>query len=302
MAATDAIIGAQKHFRKAKKKTFHIIVTAVSVVIGLVWVAITPASYQASAVLAPAGDDNRPALGGVGQLSAALGVSLNPNNLSGGFGHFQELLTSVNLARIVDKKYHVGDMLGIPRDNIQNGFASEIKVGIKRMLRIPSQPQPRSEILYNAISNGLGVTPNLQTQTITVTFSAKNPQLATRVLTILIKEADGILKQRAAYRAQKEIKYISEQLRTIGEPNLREILYPSVMTSESKLLMAKSDLPYSVQLLDEPFTSIKPNWPRPRWQVLVIVVIFQIIFFSIIGYKYLLPGNSIFRTDEDKRE
>ena len=157
-------------------------------------------------------------------------------------------------------------------------------------------------MLYNAINNGLGVTPNLRTQTITLTFSASNPQLATRVLTILIKEADGILKQRAANRAQKEIKYISQQLRTIEGPYLREILYPSVITSESKLLMAKSDLPYSVQLLEQPFTSVKPNWPRPRYQVFVIVVIFQIIFFSIIGYKYLLPGNSIFRTDEDRRE
>jgi hypothetical protein len=295
---TDIPTKAWLFITQQNKKTLWAVVTAFSILLGLCWIAFTPTSYQASAVLGAVEDNNKGASvgGGIGAISQSLGIAISPNNLSQGFGRFQELLNSTYLVGLVDEKYHIADTLGLPHDGAPVGFS--FRNAIKSMLGMPTTPTPRFEQLLGVIHGALTITPELQTQTIEVTFTARTPKLAQRLLLIFITEADNVLKQRAKIRSSKEIDYLTNQLRTINGQVLREALYPSVVQSEENLLMSSNELPYSVEILDAPFASSKPDWPRPTWQLLVMVTIFQVLFFSMIGYKYLLPDNSIFEKDE----
>lgn len=308
LSLVGTVTSAWLSIRQNNKRSLHvaayIAVTAVSLFLGFFWVSITPVSYQARAVLgAVEGNGNRGTIGGIGQISQALGVSLSANNLSQGFGRFQELLASAYLVRLVDEKYRVADMLSVPPDGaVSSSLRLRGTRAIKDMLGVPTAPLSRFEQLRNSIRGALGITPVLQTQTIEVTFNAVTPDLAKRLLSILIDEADGVLKQRAAARAGKEVGYLMRQLSTVNGQVLREALYPSVVEGETRLLMASSDLPYSVETLDEPFASSQPDWPRPTWQIGVVFVIFQVFYLAMRGYRYLLPEQSVFRDEKSRME
>ena len=303
LVAVQSLAGAVADFRsfigRTDKRILYAVITVLSLFVGIFWIWITPTSYKAAAVLGTVEDNpSAHALGnGIGQVSQALGVNLSTSNLSQGFGPFQELLTSTYLVRLIDQKYHIADMLNLPRNNVSSGLIYDIKRAIKTMIGVPTLPPSRFEELLGVIHGDLEVTPNLQTQTLDVTFTAANPKLAERLLTIFINESDGVLKQRAALRAKMQVDYLTAQVSSVNGEILRQALYPSVVDDETKFLMASSNLPYSVQILDEPFAYSRPDWPRPLWQILVVMVIFQVFFFSVVGYRYLLPESSIFQKD-----
>jgi uncharacterized protein involved in exopolysaccharide biosynthesis len=278
------------------KKILYALVTALSLFLGIFWVWMTPTSFTASAVLG-AVQQNKGAAPGVGQISQALGLGLSLNNVSSDFGRFQELLTSKYLLQVADQKYHLADMLDIPEGAPPPTLRSAITGPIKALIGAPTVPPTRFEQLISKVQGNLEVTPQAQTETLEVAYSANSKVTAEKILNILLLEADNILKQRAAQRSKGEVDYLTRQLGTINSEGVRQSLYPSVVQSETVLLMSNSDMPFAAEILDRPFSPSLPAWPRPTWQIMIVFAAMQILFFAITGYRYLMPDRSLFQHD-----
>ena len=289
--------------RIGRKFKAYAAVTALSVVVGVAWVAMTKVSYQASATLTAVDHDHGSGASLKSAVSGTLGLAISSLNIAKNFGSFEVLLTSTRVVKLVEHKYHIADMLKIPPSGTANvGLLGHAVDGIKESLGIPVTPVPRFERLLDYVRANMSARPILETESIKVTFQARKPELAKKILTVFINETNAVLKKRAADRADTAIKFLQKEFSMSPPAGVSGALYERFLSDKFTLTMLGANLPYSVQILDPPFASVRPYWPRPVFQIAVIFVVFQVLYFSALGFRYIVPVNEPLGAKENDSE
>ncbi|HTT85237.1 MAG TPA: Wzz/FepE/Etk N-terminal domain-containing protein, partial [Rhizomicrobium sp.] len=186
-----------------------LIVVGLSAVIA--YTLLAKPSYTATAIVGPADNSDQPfgdsmagGLSGIGGIAKHLhvGGALGGAGDDETFDEYTSLLTSNRLAeRLVRKDHILPEFFPDAWDPVydrwrpRDDFVSRNVDYLKVLLRRPLKPAPDVEDLEKYFKKYLVVDPSLETSFATVTFRFHTREGAVRLLGLILREADNIIRE-----------------------------------------------------------------------------------------------------------
>lgn len=237
----------------------------------LMW--LLPPKYTAEMIVSPsvslAGKQTETTgSGGSGLLG--LISSRSGEEAASPFVQFQELLRSPEVAKNLDQKH---DLLRIiyaqnwdsekKAWKVPTGWFASFKTWVRESLDVPASPPPNYQSLAQQLSKIVTLTQKQRTSLWTVSIVYKDPAVAHDLLVWMHDEADAIVRQMAARRAQANIDYILSTLPTVTVNEQRTALTSLLLQQEFNMMMLHSNTSYSAEMLEPPEVPLTRTSPNP---------------------------------------
>ena len=149
-------------------------------------------------------------------------------------------------------------------------FVSTTVALMKGALGIPVRAwePPDGALLQEYIIDNVKLDVDPQKPIVTITFRHQDPQFAVEFLNALDRTVDEKLRQDALERANQYVNFLSDQLKSVTNTDVREALVSTLADQEKIKMMASATAPYAAQPFGLPSASRKPTNPNP---ILVLV-------------------------------
>jgi uncharacterized protein involved in exopolysaccharide biosynthesis len=115
----------------------------------------------------------------------------------------------------------------------------------------------------------LKVTDDKKTGLLTVAIEWRNPEEAQQWVTELIARTNEYLKAQAIREGEKNLAYLEEQSRKIGQVELQKSLYSLVERELKKLMIAKGDEEFAIKTIDR--AVVPKEHARPKRALIAIL-------------------------------
>jgi hypothetical protein len=280
-----------------KWKLIVLFVTLIGVAIGVNDARKYSPKFVAQMVVAPVKETNTSYSGGGGRLMGAaqsLGFVLGGSTASSSFDHFKQSLGSRDLAKALQKKH--GFMQKIfkgswdPTNNtwIQPKIdENSIAWKIRRFFHLNSPEVPNNGDLANYIGGTVLVAPVKDAPFFSITVEHSERDFALYLLETVYKEADEFLNQGKQLKRERNKQYVKEQLQRTELAEIRSILLGMMMKLEQSTMLASSEPPFTITILEHPWVSTQPTEPplariiaAPTAVALALVLIAAIVVVS----------------------
>jgi hypothetical protein len=235
--------------------------------------------YTATAIVGPADNSDRPFGDLAGGLSGGLGGIAKHLHVGGALGQqsgddpfdeYTALLTSNRLASVLVQKDHVLPEIfwqewdparndWRPRDD----FLSRNINYLKTLLRRPLKPAPDEEDLKKFFKKNLAADSSLETSFATVTFRFHDREGAERVLGLILREADNIIREDKRRDVAARIAYLDAALVHLTLADSKPELIAVLSEQQQEMMMIESDHLYASKLIDAPYAPLTPTSPSP---------------------------------------
>jgi len=271
----------------ARKLLFCAMVTPF-VLLAVLYLHLTAPRYTVAMQVAPVGNDQGQAAGGLGGLAKLAGVDLNSNNPGAAqFRFFLSALTARDAANIVARDQ---DLLKVmfPRDwvaseNRWQQHPSAIRPvahAVERVLGFQVRPwhPPDGSDVQQYLSDNLEIYEDAKSPVVTLRIDSDDPQMARRLLTSLVGTVDQMLRQRALRRANDYVGYLSRELKVETVTEYRQTLMAHLAEQEQTLMMANAGVTFSMQVFNQPSIPSAPSAPKP-----VVLLLSAAILGSVLG-------------------
>jgi Chain length determinant protein len=243
--------------------------------LGVMYLQITPRKYAVSMQVAPVMNDSNSALkGGAQALQSLTGMDLS--NLAGGgqgseFKLYTDGLTSWVAAQDLARDQKLLRAL-FPKEwstqthSWRQPFSlSHAVVGVVfPLLGIPVrawQP-PNGERMYRYLQDTVTVNPDSKDGTVTVLVEMEDPRQAADFLIRLNQTVDNILRKRTLNRSTQYIAYLQGELNKVTVSDYREALIAVLARQEETRMMASADVSYSAEIFSGPTQPTRPTAPN----------------------------------------
>ena len=143
-------------------------------------------------------------------------------------------------------------------------FRSKTKDTIKKILGIRVYPPspPNFERVFDYIKSTVLVSTNREKGITTIQILTSEPEKGALLIDTLHNITDNLLKERARFKAEENIKYLVNELDKTYQKDLRESLIKTLSAQQQNKMASSSDLPYAADKLGEINVSPKPVYPR----------------------------------------
>jgi hypothetical protein len=205
-------------------------------------------------------------------LASIAGVQLPQDSGAIAFLRYGENLRSATAARvIVADPALVRTIFATEWDEERQAFVeprSSLRTlanGAKRLIGVPVYPwrEPDAVRIQAWLHRHVSVVQDQRRPLATVSFRHPDPEFAGRFLMALHQGVDRDLKRRALARADSNIAYLEEKLRTVSVAEHRAALTDALGEQERIRMLAGSGAPFAAEPVGEVTVSDRPTFPRP---------------------------------------
>jgi hypothetical protein len=231
----------------------------------------------------------------VNRFAAGVGIAL-PNDTSSKFDQFRVLLTSVVLAKRLDKKYDfVHRMFGgawdevtgepVPPDN----FAADIDEFFRGFMEIPDWSPPTAENLGSYIGAFFLIEElSITTPIYRIRFRHPDQDFALELLTAVYMEAEAIMREAEIERVSSQLDHISRKLAQISVADYRLSLIQISAELEKRMMVLQANLPYVAEIIDAPVVSSHQTRPNPILKLVIGLIGGMMIgIILVLMYRFL---------------
>lgn len=284
-----------------KRKTLVASSLAVAIVIAIGYLHVATYTYTVTLSVSPvlsSSDAASSKLSGLSGLASLAGVSVPTDPGMQAFVLYQEGVYSRDVADRLAKNPQImhtvfSDAWSAERDDWikPTGIVSTVVGFVKFLVGIPQQrwQPPDGAQLQEYIAANVSVENNSRNPTVTISYRNENPQFGAMFLTELDRSVDGKLRDIALARSNQYIDYLSKQLRTVTNEDIRQSLLATLTDQQKIRMMASVTAPYAAQPFGKPSASRVPTRPNP-------FLVFAIAMFAggslgILGALWFPPLN-----------
>lgn len=254
--------------------------------------------YTATAIVGPADNSDQP-FGDMGEgLSGSLGGiakhlhvggALGQSGESDPFDEYTALLTSNRLAGLLVQKDHfLPEVFWTDWDPAKhrwrprNDFLSRKIDQLKLLLRRPLKSAPDQEDLEKYFKKYLVVDSSLETSFATVTFRFHTREGAERLLGLILREADNIIREDKRRDVAARIAYLNTALTHLSLADQKPELIAILSEQEQEMMMVESDHLYASEMIDSPYAPLTPTSPSPIIDGLIAIGASFVIWIALV--------------------
>jgi hypothetical protein len=260
-------------------------------------VALTPPIYTATAIVGPADNSDQPfgldaggGSGGMGGIAKHLHVGgLLGQGGDDTFNEYTSLLTSTRLASVLVNKDHILSQIyaskwdathnrWYPRDTVFDEALDFAKV----LLRRPVKPGPDVDDLIKYFDTRLTSDVSLETTFATVTFKYRSPAEAERLLSLILLEADNIIRQDKRRDVSARIAYLNAALEKLTNADQKPAMIDILSEQQQEMMMVESDHRYASVLIDPPHAPLLPSSPIPTLDAAIALLLSVAAWFGAV--------------------
>ena len=243
---------------------------------------LMPAYFRASALIRPETTDTSKVSGVLGSLASLGGVSLGPSKIE----DLEVVLKSRNLTiRVFDNH----ELWAAVYPDRYDPATKRIRPGILERLRGgTSDPRPPGKWdSVEAAKDHLAVTTDRRTGTITVSFDARTPETAARIVGFYLDEGKSRLQEEALKRARQNKTFLFDQLQNMVDPIVRDRIYTTYGVEVEKEMLARNREQFGFILVDAPIPPIRRHSPKR-----LLTTLLAALTAAFLAYSYFLLRRS----------
>lgn len=157
------------------------------------------------------------------------------------------------------------------------GFAAGIRAAINRFFGIPSWTAPAAEPVLGLFDDRVRISANDSGRSHTISFYSSHPQTAYEALSVLLRSADKILRQRGQKASTDKLAFLRQQLSDERLVEVRAALANEMGKEFVTSSMLAGQTTYSYEILKAESVGTSPAWPRPLLSLAIAVVAGMVI-------------------------
>lgn len=214
-----------------------------------------PNYYRASAIISPTGDEKKP-LGALGAL-AAVGLDLGgPAKIE----DLESLFRSHDLTALVFSRHNIwSEVLGDRYDP----HTQRIRSGIfDRLSRTAESGPPNDWDAIRCAEKYLGTLASKKAGTLTISFESFSATGATQIIDYYLDEAKNHLQDDALKRAQRNKKFLENQIAITTDALARDRLFVLLGQEIEKEMMARNREEFAFRIIDSPRVPDRKAGPK----------------------------------------
>jgi len=257
---------------------------AAFLVFGVLYLHFATYKYTATMVLVPTqGQNQGGAMSQLGSLASLAGIDLPAGQNVSPFTLYPEVMKTRIVADSLATHYP-GLMHRLFPDQWDEdtkrwrdpaGVLKDMKNVVKAVLGFPPHPwtAPSGADVQELMRRRAQATPDSKKPILTLTFSDKDPVLAREFVEALHASTDEVLRQQTLYRSQKYARYIENELLSVHQADLRQVLMNSLSQQEMLVMMSNSGTAFAAEPVGRAVSSVLPTSPNPTISLLVLGVL-----------------------------
>lgn len=260
------------------------LVTAASSLVGVATALLLPEKFEASIVLAPAGDESGGKLGGAGALLSQFGglASLGGISLGGG-GRKAESIATLSSGALTEAFIRERDLLPILYEDDWDAEKKAWKTQDRK-----KQPTPwKAEQLFGEKIRY--VAEDKKTGLVTLTITWTDPDLAAQWATELVVRTNASLRARAIREAQRSLDYLNEQLTKTSVVELQKAIYGLIESQIKQIMVANGSDEFAFRVIDPARVPEKRSSPK---RAVIVVISTFLGGLLALGLAFALPRKS----------
>src|SRR3990172_8122805 len=254
------------------------------------WVVREPNLYRASAIIAPAGEENKanPALGFLASFDIPVGAHSKVEDLDALFRSEDltvRVFTRYNLWPVVfGKKFDpkTGKVRFRLRERFLFGRAVE---------EVPTEWDAirMSEKTYR-------VAVNKKSGTLQIVFESPSSAGSAAAVTHYLEEAKSRLQEEALARSTKNKRFIEEQIAKTVDPLSRERLYAIYGQEVEREMLARNREQFGFKVIDSPRVPDRKSAPDRLWSIAVALLLAAVTGCAVSVFRAKRGGGGKVRT------
>ena len=239
-------------------------IVLLSLVVGFstaIWMFMKPNLYQASAILAPIGEESKP--------SSAMGALISfgiPVGSSSKLEELEALFRSDDLTVRVFRKHNLwpivfGDYFDPTTGKLKICWADRLLFG-RGKTEVPSD--------WDAIRSAgksFKVSTNKKMGTLFIAFETLNPAASADIVRYYLDEAKSRLQEEALERATTNKRFLEEQIGKSMDPLSRERMYAVYGQEVEREMMARNREQFGFKIIDAPRVPDRKASPERAWNI-----------------------------------
>ena len=253
--------------------------------------------YLVEYKLKPVGESqSKNAFSNLGDFASIAGVQL-PSNSSGNFIIFKELLTSVEVSKIIfENKKLIKKIFSGEWNPSLNSFSyppkSKTMTHISNFKRLLSGNKdvnytpPNAQRLSDYISKKITINEDKKTGFLTIKAQTSKPNMLLSLIVEISEVSDKIMRQRYITFSKEPLAFYKEKLRNSRSREHREALAELIGKEEQKLMFASVGKHFTAEPYIDPKISLYPISPKPKKLLLL-----SLISGLFIGCGFILLRN-----------
>jgi hypothetical protein len=288
---------------------FFLLIFGVLFIVGFFYYAISERVYTAEAIIGP--PKPSPINSMLSSMSSSVGSSFI-NKIAGGnggtsdlFQEYQQLLYSPELATQLVNQDHILELIYAGKwDAAHNrwmnlGRLHHVASFIYGIMRWPTVDNPNVDTLGKHLKKNLTISQSSTLakgmaglslsggQYFTISYSARDPADAEKILNIILKRADNIIRQRMQDDVFARILYIKNELQLENNAEQRTALINILEYQEELKIIMVADKRFSYDLISTPFASEIPISPMaPARYMMIIFGVSLLLFMAAVYINY----------------
>ena len=280
-----------------RAKWWMAVATVISVGVAAAMYAVALPQYQITMTLVPVDTRQNPweqgAQGASSIASQFLGMPLGDRRLQ----HTQQFLAlfrSPTVLERVDKQMGLLPHLFFASWDAEskqwiapNGWPQQIRTMLRTDLPwVPPSLADASKYLERRMTvetEGAGIL-------VDVTFTDRDPEFGTALMTALYRESDEVMRSRARAQNDEHIAYIQKSLSGVSYAETRESLTTLLTVEVGQRIMINANSPYAMEILKPPLANPRPVSPSLTRYVLAAIAVGLVLGVSISAATAGLRG------------
>jgi LPS O-antigen subunit length determinant protein (WzzB/FepE family) len=225
---------------------------------------------------------------GLSGFSSFTGIQL-PSNSNNDFKIFKELLTSVEVAKVIfNNEELIKEIYSSEWNNNLNSYAGpslsktqilindmkKLIIGSNKINYIPPNPKRLSMLFSQSVT----ISEDGETGFLVLSSETSNPEQIISLIIEATEASDDIMRQRYIEFSSEPLAFYKEKLRTARAREHREALAELIGAEEQKLMFASRGKYFIAKPFISPTISLYPTAPRPR-----IILALSVVLGLIIG-------------------
>lgn len=270
--------------------------------------AVLPPRYEAEAVIGPPTSTAVETLlpGIAGFTSGGTAQAAAKKFLGGGggsssidpFDSYLQLLRSMRLANVLVQNDQALQTIFASRWDAPSrswkpaGLMHRLSSPLKGLFHRPDHSVPDVEDVKKFLDDNLGVANitaagssllPISSPYYRVTFDFTSPQGGAQLLTTILREADDIIRQEERRDVSARLAFLNRKMPSVTVAEQRQTLIDSLSSQQQLEMMLEADKRFASSLIDPPFASQTPVYPRgPGFFLLVGVALSVVAWMTIL--------------------
>ncbi|MDE2164647.1 MAG: hypothetical protein KGJ53_15900 [Alphaproteobacteria bacterium] len=254
--------------------------------------------YDISMVIGPAAPPGQAKASGIDIGSAASLLGIRTGSGDAYLEQYQELLTSTALATRLDPNgpiyrglYSSEWSTKDKRWKQPSGILPFVKGIISRAVGAPAWSPPSPARFANDMQASLGFSPVGRSNMVRVTMRTKDPEFGVKLLTVLDRTADAMLREMVRVRVTAYLGYLNHELPNVQNSENQAALAELVLEQERQLMsLNASSISFGTQLVEPPSVPYRAVGIRPLPMMALSLILGLAMGLALI---YFVPAENI---------